>query len=46
MTIKSTLKGEKMFKNLKIAQKIVICFILVSIIFGIVGGIGIIQIKK
>ncbi len=35
-----------MFKNLKIAQKIVICFILVSIIFGIVGGIGIIQIKK
>jgi len=35
-----------MFKNMKIAQKIVTCFVLVSIIMGAVGVVGIVQIKN
>jgi methyl-accepting chemotaxis protein len=36
----------KHFKNLKIAIKITISFIIVAIIAGIVGGVGIINIRK
>lgn len=36
----------KMFKNLKIAQKLIICFLLISFMMGVVGLIGILQIKK
>lgn len=36
----------KMFKNLKIAQKLIICFLLISFLMGVVGFIGITQIRK
>lgn len=36
----------KIFKNLKIAQKIILCFLLISIIMGGVGFIGISEMKK
>jgi len=36
----------KIFKNLKIAQKLILCFLLISFIVGIVGFIGMSQIRK
>lgn len=36
----------KIFKNLKIAQKLIGCFLLISLLMGIVGVIGISQIRK
>jgi Methyl-accepting chemotaxis protein len=36
----------EIFKNLKIAQKLILCFLLVAIIMGFVGFIGISEIKK
>ncbi|MEA4827213.1 MAG: methyl-accepting chemotaxis protein [Clostridium sp.] len=36
----------KWFKNLKIAQKLIISFIIVSLFIGIVGSIGVINMKK
>ena len=36
----------KIFKNLKIAQKLILCFLLISFIMGVVGFIGISQIRK
>ncbi|GKU24550.1 methyl-accepting chemotaxis protein [Clostridium folliculivorans] len=35
-----------LLKNLKIRQKLISCFLLISIIMGVLGGIGISQIKK
>ena len=35
-----------MFKNLKIAQKLILCFVLISLLMGAVGVIGILQIKR
>lgn len=36
----------KIFKNLKIAQKLILCFLLISFVVGIVGFIGMSQIRK
>jgi methyl-accepting chemotaxis protein len=36
----------KIFKNLKIAQKLIFCFLLISFLMGIVGFIGISEIRK
>ena len=36
----------KTFKNLKIAQKLILCFLLISFFMGVVGFIGISEIKK
>lgn len=36
----------KILKNLKIAQKLIFCFLLIAIIMGIVGFIGISEIRK
>ncbi|WP_253200511.1 MCP four helix bundle domain-containing protein [Clostridium sp. CF012] len=36
----------KIFKNIKIAQKLILCFLLISFVMGIVGFIGMSQIKK
>ncbi|MGE5628215.1 MAG: methyl-accepting chemotaxis protein [Solirubrobacterales bacterium] len=36
----------KIFKNLKIAPKLIICFLLISLIMGVVGAIGILEIRK
>lgn len=36
----------KIFKNLKIAQKLILCFLLIAIIMGVVGFIGISEIRK
>jgi Methyl-accepting chemotaxis protein len=36
----------KIFKNLKIAPKLISCFLLISILMAVVGTIGILQIKK
>lgn len=36
----------KIFKNLKIAPKLISCFLLISILMAAVGTIGILQIKK
>ncbi|WP_411682853.1 MCP four helix bundle domain-containing protein [Clostridium thailandense] len=36
----------KIFKNLKIAPKLISCFLLISILMEVVGTIGILQIKK
>ena len=36
----------KIIKNLKIAQKLILCFLLISFIMGIVGFIGISEIRK
>ncbi|MDT8718654.1 methyl-accepting chemotaxis protein [Clostridium sp. 19966] len=36
----------KLFKNLRIAQKLISCFLIISVIMATVGIIGIIQIKK
>lgn len=36
----------KIFKNLKIASKLIICFLLISLLMAVVGTIGILQIRK
>ena len=36
----------KLFKNMKIAQKLICCFLLISLLMAVVGGAGILQIKK
>lgn len=36
----------RIFKNLKIAQKLILCFLLISFLMGVVGFIGISQIRK
>lgn len=36
----------KIFKNLKIASKLIICFLLISLLMAAVGTIGILQIRK
>ena len=36
----------KIFKNIKIAQKLILCFLLISFVVGIVGFIGMSQIRK
>lgn len=36
----------KIFNNLKIAQRLIICFLLISVIMGVVGFVGISEIRK
>lgn len=36
----------KIFNNLKIAQKLILCFLLISILMGVIGFIGISEIRK
>lgn len=36
----------KIFKNLKIAPKLISCFLLISLLMAVVGTIGILQIKR
>ncbi len=36
----------KILKNLRIAPKLIICFLLISFIMGVVGAIGILEIRK
>ncbi|MFT5876108.1 MAG: methyl-accepting chemotaxis protein [Clostridium sp.] len=39
-------RSMRIFKNLKIAQKLILCFLLISFLMGVVGFIGISQIRK
>lgn len=36
----------RIFKNLKLAQKLIFCFLLISLIMGIIGFLGISEIRK
>lgn len=36
----------KLFKNLKVAQKLIFCFLLISFFMAVIGTIGIVEIRK